>query len=111
MLLSPVFAGVYEDALKSNDKVFLYMYTPHCGYCTRFNPVYNKLATNYRQKFEFLKINADTQYGSSIMQNMNAEYVPYVVMVDGKKRVRQQILPKCLLDYTCASYAIDKFIK
>lgn len=87
------------------------MYTPHCGFCTRFNPVYNKLTINYEQKFKFLKINAHTQYGASIMRSMSATYVPYVVMIDSKKWVRQQILPNCLLDYTCASNAMDKFIK
>ena len=40
----PVFAGTFEDAMKTNNYVFLYLYTSDCGYCKRFLPIYEKLA-------------------------------------------------------------------
>ena len=46
----PAFAGVFEDALKTGNNVFLYLYTPECKYCNEFNPVYQRLAKNYGDK-------------------------------------------------------------
>ena len=40
----PLFAGEYEDALKNNDKIFLYFYSDECGYCQKFSPLFEKLS-------------------------------------------------------------------
>lgn len=110
LLLLPAFAGEYEDALKSGDKIFLYLYTPECGYCTKFNPNYNKLSSIYGNKCKFLKINAATTYGNSIMRNFNAYYVPYVSIIDNKKHTFSRIDPSCLLNYACVQDAVNKFV-
>ena len=43
----PAFSGAYEDAFKSSDKVFLYFYTNDCGYCIKFNPIYEKVEEKF----------------------------------------------------------------
>ena len=35
IVILPVFSGEYEDAVSRGDRIFLYMYTPHCGYCVK----------------------------------------------------------------------------
>ena len=65
----------------------------------------------YNNKCKFLKINANTEYGSSLMRTMNAFYVPYVAMLDNNKRIIRTMNPVCMLNYGCAMDAIDKFVK
>ena len=107
----PAYSGEFEEAARTHDKIFLYMYTKDCGYCVKFNPIYNKIMQKYNNNCKFLKINANTEYGSSLMRAMNAYYVPYVAMVDNNKRIVKTVTPTCMLNYGCAMDAVDKFVK
>lgn len=107
----PAFSGEFEEATRTYDKIFLYMYTNNCSYCVKFNPIYNKIMHKYNGNCKFLKINADTEYGNSLMRGLNAYYVPYVAMIDNNKQMVKTISPTCMLNYGCANDAIDKFIK
>ena len=110
-LTLPVKAGVYEDSIKSNTNTFLYLYTPNCGYCTRFNPIFNKVATEYAGNCKFLKIDAQSNYGQTLASSMKIAYVPYVIVVNNKKQTVNRISPQCLLNYACVKDAVDKCIK
>ena len=107
----PAFSGEFEEASKTNRKIFLYMYTKNCSYCVKFNPIYEKVSQKYGGNCKFLKINADTEYGYSLMRGLNAYYVPYVAMVDNNKKVLKTINPTCMLNYGCALDAVDRFVK
>ena len=109
-LATPVFAGEYETALREYKRFVLYMYTSNCGYCTKFNPIYSKLTSKYAGKCKFVKIDADTEYGATLMHNLEAYYVPYVVMVDSHNKTMHRITPQCLLNYACMQDAVDKFV-
>ena len=110
LITLPVFSGEFEEASRYNDKIFLYLYTPQCGYCIKFDPIYQKLEKTYSGNCKFLKINAETEYGGSLLRGLNAYYVPYVTMINNKKQVRQNITPTCLLNSACVNDAIKKFL-
>ena len=42
LIILPVCAGVFEDAIVKSDNVFLYLYMKNCDYCVKFNPNYDK---------------------------------------------------------------------
>ena len=107
----PAYSGEYEEATRTSDKIFLYMYTKNCSYCVKFNPVYKKISEKYNGNCKFLKIDADTEYGGSLMRSLNAYYVPYVALIDNNKLTLKTIAPTCMLNYGCAMDAVDKFIK
>ena len=107
----PVFAGEVEDALAQNKNVFLYLYTPKCSYCVKFNPRYHKLSKVYDKTFTFVKVDASTPYGFNIMRQYNGRFVPYVLMINPKKRVVENIPPSCLLDAACTEEALKQFGK
>ena len=104
----PVLAGVYEDAISSGRGTFLYLYTPECGYCKKFNPIYQKLANTHKNKCTFLKIDASTPYGPSIIRRFRAYYVPYVVV--SKKSTFVNIEADCLMDYVCTEKVLNKVV-
>ncbi len=107
--LLPVSAGELENAISANKNVFLYMYTPTCGFCKKFEPRYEKLAKMYNQKYTFMKLNAETQYGYYLMRTFQARYVPFIVLLNGKKS--WQIEASCLMESSCTEKALSEFLK
>ena len=107
----PVIAGLVEDAKSSKDFVFLYLYTPECGYCKKFNPNYNKISQKYRNKYEYLKINANSSYGNSLIRSYRARYVPFVVIINSKTGKGYQLQTSCITDFACLDKVVSGFIK
>lgn len=103
----PVYAGKLEDALKSKGKVFLYLYTPDCGYCTKFSPRYDKLSKMYGERCAFLKVDASTPYGYELMKKYKGRYVPYVLLINSNKA--EVVTPSCLSDNACIENEIRNF--
>ena len=110
-LALPAVCGEFEEATKTYNKIFLYLYTKDCSYCVKFNPVYNIISQKYANNCKFLKINADTEYGGSLMRGLGAFYVPYVALIDNPKRIVSTINPTRLLNKACTYDAMEKFIK
>ena len=106
----PAFSGELEEASRRNARVFLYMYTPECGYCKQFDPIYNLYEKKYGKNCAFLKINANTEYGSYLMRQMRASYVPYVALINNNKQTLQRVAPTCLLNNACTKDALEKFV-
>lgn len=111
LIAIPAFAGVYEYAMANYQKVFLYLYTPSCGYCVKFNPIYNKVSIKYGSDCKFLKIDATSDYGRGLAQMFNVSSVPYVVLIDNNRKSVNRVNPACLLNYTCIDSAINRFVK
>ena len=109
--LLPVYAGIYEDALNSGKNMFLYLYTPTCGSCKHFNPVYYKLASENKNNCFFLKINANTEYGYKIFKSFNGRYVPDVILIKGDTKEASRMQSSCLHDFSCADDTIKNYFK
>ena len=110
LLTFPVFAGSVQDAMKTHDKVFIYLYTKNCGYCVKFNPIYEKVMNKFSNRCKFLKIDAETPYGISVMRDLQGVFVPYVILMDNKEKKLYKLQPNCLLDYACTANAVDVFV-
>ena len=109
-ILQPASSNELKGEIESAQKSLVYLYTNNCGYCVKFNPLYNKLEKNYNSKYKFYKIDANSEYGQRTMQKLNAYYVPYVVLMDNNKQTLNRISPQCLLNYSCIKDAVDKFL-
>ena len=110
-LTLPLFAGEYEDAIKNNDKIFLYFYSEECGYCQKFTPLFEKFSSLYNDKCTFLKIDANSRYGRDLALKFHVRFLPHVVLVDTKKEKGLVIIPNCLLQYACTNGVIKEFVK
>ena len=109
ILLLPVHAGEYEEALKYQDKVFLYLYSSDCGYCVKFDPVYKKLATIYGNQYKFVKINTDTTYGRNLAGRLQVKYVPFVLITNKGKNESALVAPQCITNLACAENVLKNF--
>ena len=107
----PVFAGQYEDALRTGKPVCLYMYTKTCKYCKQFKPVFEKIVQNHKNTYRFVSIDAESPYGNLLMRDLYAAYVPYVVLSDAKRHYFVPIAPSCAIEYSCIEKEMKKFLK
>lgn len=105
----PAFAGDVEKALNNGYNVFLYLYSPRCKYCTFFAPNYDKVVKIHNGQFVFVKVDTSTKYGRSLMYEYGGRYVPYVVMINSKKKIAGQIAPDCLMDLKCIENSMEEF--
>ena len=111
MLVIPVYAGQYEDALRTGEPVCLYLYTKTCKYCKQTTPVFEKLAQNYRKQCHFVIVDAESPYGNLLIRDMMVGYVPFVVMTDIKKQYFRPVEPTCVMEYACIEKKLNEFIK
>lgn len=104
-------AGEVESALNKGNNVFLYITSPRCKYCVRFDPIYNKLLQTHNGEFSFFKVDSSTKYGHNLMYEYQAFYVPYVVLLNKPKGKGLHITPECLSDNACLEMAMKQFRK
>ena len=108
ILAFPAYAGIYENALKDNKIIFLYIYTPDCSACKKFTPIYNDLSKQHNE-MNFIKVNADTLYGVNLLRKFKGSYIPYVVLTDSKTKKTSVVAPYCTYDRMCLERAIKNF--
>ena len=108
-MITPAFAGEFDKAMEKGYNVFLYLYTPKCKYCTMFSPNYKKAVKQHDGQFVFIKVDASTKYGRSLMDEFGARFVPYVVMLNSQKKYAVQISPDCLMDLKCMNKSMEQF--
>ena len=111
LLCMPAFAGQYEDALRTGEPVCLYVYTNYCKYCKTFNPVFEKLVQNHKKTYKFVRIDADSPYGSLLMRDLRATYVPFVVLSDARRHYFVPIEPSCAIQIACIEKEMSGFLK
>ena len=111
LICLPVFAGQYEDALRTGKPVCLYLYTKTCKYCKQANPVFDKLFENNKKTYQFVKIDAESPYGYLLVRDLRVSYVPFVALADGKRQYFVPISPSCVIEYACAENELKKFLK
>ena len=104
------FAGEFEKLVASYDKIFLYLYTPECSYCEKFNPIYEKVFNKHLNKCKFVKINANTKQGNELMRAVNGYYVPFVLLIDSSTRQIRRIDTNCLLNFSCVNNAVENLV-
>lgn len=103
-----VIAGVYEDALRKNEKVFLYLYTPECNSCREFDSVFYKLKKQNKD-YEYVKVNANTSYGRNLAIKYRTQYVPFILLTNSKSNKSVTVRHTCFMDEVCLIRAMKSF--
>lgn len=72
----------YEQAMKSDKPALLLFYTDWCTYCRRFMPTYEKLSNLYKDKYNIVMVNAESN--SSLSREYNISGFPTLYIIDPK---------------------------
>ena len=103
-----VYAGSYEDALKNNDKVLLYFYTPYCSTCKAFDTTFDSLKSK-KMGYGYVKINVDTPYGTHLFLKFKGRYVPFIILSDSKTKKSVTVNHTCVMSDVCLMRAMKSF--
>lgn len=112
LLLLGVSVSVFANNIRmqANTKTLLYLYSPSCGYCVKFEPIFKKVSETFAGKCIFKKVDASSAEGQKLMQKYNGVFVPYVLILDDKTNYKAYISPNCIMSYACTSSAVENFI-
>ena len=72
----------YELAIKEKKPIIALFYADWCTYCMRFMPKYKIIADVYKDKYNFVMINADDQHYVNLVKDYSIEGFPTMYIID-----------------------------
>jgi len=66
-------------------KTIYYFYADYCGYCKRFNPLFNKLKRKYKDKIQLKKIDGKKPENQKLITDYGIKLFPTLVVKETKK--------------------------
>ena len=88
--------------IQGDKPVLVDFWAPWCGYCRRIGPTYEKVAEEYGDRLEVVKINIDEE--GQLAEEAQVEVIPTLILYRDGKAVDSIVNPG-------SKAAIDQFIQ
>jgi len=92
----------FNELLQSDKPVLVEFWAPWCVYCRRIGPAYDKIAEQYADSIEVVKINIDEE--SELSDREQIEVVPSLVLYKNGEAIGSIVAPE-------SKSMIENFIK
>jgi len=105
MTATSAFALSYDE-VKNQDKPVVVMFHQHgCGACRRMSPIFDKFASKFSNKFNFVKEDS----GSSLASTLNFNTVPALFIIQPKTQKSTRISDDCAWDNACLTKTLNDY--
>ena len=92
----------FDKAMESGKAILVDFWAPWCSYCRRIGPAYDKVAAQYADHLEVVKVNIDEE---PLLANLeHIEVIPTLVLYKDGKALGSIVAPE-------SKAAIDAFIQ
>ena len=92
----------FDKAMESGKAILVDFWAPWCSYCRRIGPAYDKVAAQYAESLDVVKVNIDDE---PLLANLeHIEVIPTLVLYKDGKALGSIVAPE-------SKAAIDAFIQ
>lgn len=92
----------FEEMMKSENPMLVDFSAPWCGYCRRINPAYDRIAEEYKDRLNVVKVDIDEE--PQLAQQEHIEVVPTLVIYRKGEALASIVAPE-------SKAMIDRFIR
>ena len=101
----------YEDALKSDKPMVALFYVDWCGYCMKFMPKFKIVSDIYKNKFNFVMLNAEDTANKKLVEDVALTGFPTVYILDPKYDNRVLLNGAIYQDLKKLRIELDRYIR
>ena len=101
----------YEDALKSDKPMVALFYVDWCGFCMKFMPKYKMISDVYKNKFNFVMLNAEDSANLKLAEDVALTGFPTVYILDPKYDNRVLINGAIYQDMKKLRVELDRYVR
>lgn len=101
-----VFAMNLDEAKLQNKPIVVMFHMHGCGSCKKFSPIFDKFASNFSYKFNFVKEDA---VESNLTNTLKIRSVPAIFIIQPKTMVATRINNDCAWDKGCFTKTLQEY--
>ena len=92
----------FQEMLHGEKPLLVDYWAPWCGYCRRIGPAYDRIAAQFGNEIQVVKVNIDEE--PLLAHNEHIEVIPTLVLYKGGNAIGSVVAPE-------SKAAIEEFIR
>ena len=82
----------YQELLKADKPLLVDFWAPWCSYCRRIGPAYDRIAQQFEEELNIVKINIDEEPALAAAEHI--EVIPTLVLYRGGEAIGSIVAPE-----------------